>query len=1056
MVTLYSCSNPISGLDFCLEALSRHQKERREQRAFLLVPEEAKADSERRYLEYFDRSGLMMAEVLSFRRFAHRIFSEAGGLAPKRIGDNGKALLICRLLQTEAEDFPVLGKLAGKGDYAAELSQILGDFSRYCVPAAALSELSAQSEALPELTRRKIRDLARLKERFDALKKQNHWVDSDEDFPRLCRLLREEREHPRLRFLSQSSLFVAGFGLLRPFTPQELELLQILGETTGEVHITVCDRPLSAEGTAIGRETMQRLRRIFPQAQTEIREEPSARAARRECLTFPDRSAEAAACAGEIRRVLMSGEMRRKDIAVACCREADRSLLAEVFREFGIDPYSAAASPLDESPLIRYLEAFFRLAGSGRPEDLISLGQSGLTDCPQEGLDRFENFLLASGCRYRSQLETEAFYRRRPLEGGAAAAFYRQYFGRTMQAVAAWQSIPEGDARARFLIAWLDEESGVRGRLEAMAAASHRRGLTEAASLLALSWEQLLSLLEDCVSLLGKSLISAEDFGELILSSLRHKIPAGIPLGLDRVRLGRPEQLLLYPCKLLFILGATASTFPPKAPGEGLLQNAERQWIEEESGLALPNYRRDSVPSGQALVWRLLSLPEERLVISCPSAEGWERSAAQRELEKLPEVSRQSYTEPLLPDVRWLSPARAGRYLRESPPFPGKEQWRKLLVEQDRASGPASLLSDPLYRSEDPFLYLPSLLTAKEHRFSISRLQTYSRCPYQYFAAYGLQLQERNLFAPRKGESGSFLHSMMEKAFLDLMEEIRRQPDAAAFLERWKQGIDDGYVRGLYRETARQSGQTRYLEPELNGGCGRFLRRQVEDSLKFSAARIAADAFMPYALEWPFPAADGRAPLTLRAGERELQFSGIVDRVDCDPAKGLFRIYDYKSGSAKNEPAELLAGWQLQLPLYARIWQHSHPGQKPDLLALHKLSADPRIVIDGFSARKKALDPGPDPKADEIRGEALDLYPAYAWAVSERLLAKMDKGDISPRPLNVSGKRPCEYCPYADLCRLDPRSVKKRERVLKGADTKEACAALLLDWAENGRFPEGV
>lgn len=1057
MIRLYSCDSPLSGLDHCLAALARHQKEHRDKRAFLLVPEEAKADSERRYLERFDRTGLMMAEVLSFRRFAHRIFSEAGGLSRKRIGDNGKALLICRLLQTEQEDFPVLGRLAGKGDYAAELSQILGDFNRYCVSADALAELSETGQNLPELTKRKIKDLALLKERFDGLKHANGWVDSDEDFPRLCRLLTEEADHPRLSFLKESSIFVAGFGILRSFTPQELELLRVLGAKVKDLSIAVSDRPEAEEGASIGKQTRLNLERLFPHASVISLGQTERKGAQVECRISADRSAEAAACAGEIRRMLLSGGLRRKDIAVAYCREEDRKLLAEVFREFGIDPYSTAKSPLDESSLLRYMEAFFSLADEGRPEDLLSLAHSGVPDLPAEDLDRFDNFLAASGCRFLSQLESEKLYLRRPLEGTAARSFYINYLQGSVKAAAKLRAIPGSAEKARFLLEWLDQESRIRERLEELAQFHYKRGLTDAATLLALSWTQLLELLEDCVTLMGDSQISAGDFGELILSALRHKTPASIPLGLDRVRVGRPEQLLLTPCKVLFILGATSSTFPPGAPGEGLLQNVERQWIEEESGLELPNYRRDSVPAGQALVLRLSNLPTERLIVSCPSPESWERSALQRKLETRDDVSKKSFTDYSLPDARWLAPERARRYLEESVRFPGKAVWNDLLTEKEADQKLVSLLSDPLYLSESPRLILPHLLTDEDRKFSISRLQTYSRCPYQYFASYGLCLKERDVFEPHMGNSGSFLHGMMEKAFLDLMQGMRETSNPAAYLDAWKGQLDREYIRRIYREVAGEAGHTRFAEAELRGGSGRLLCRQAEDSLRFGAGQLAADGFLPHVLEWYFPAAGTGEPLKLRAGGRELQFSGIIDRVDFDQGNQLYRIVDYKSGQAKNRPAELLAGWQLQLPLYSKIWQHSHPGQKPDSLALHKLSEDPQQLIDGFAALNKLREsPVTDKKADEIAGEELDLYTEYAWAVSGHLLEKMDRGVISPEPMNVAEKRPCDYCEYRDLCRMDARSIRRRERKLTGAETKQGIEALFEEWKDSGCFPEGV
>ena len=96
---LYYSTDPQALADRCLGELNLYTREDPMRRAFLIVPESMKADLERRYLEQHNRAGLMMAEVLSFSRLAHRLFSEAGGLAVKRISAAGKALLLQEILQ---------------------------------------------------------------------------------------------------------------------------------------------------------------------------------------------------------------------------------------------------------------------------------------------------------------------------------------------------------------------------------------------------------------------------------------------------------------------------------------------------------------------------------------------------------------------------------------------------------------------------------------------------------------------------------------------------------------------------------------------------------------------------------------------------------------------------------------------------------------------------------------------------------------------------------------------------------------------------------------------
>ena len=1077
MIKILSTSDPLRGLDYCLGQVATLQREWRQRRAFVIVPEEAKADTERRYLEHFDSQGLMMAEVLSFRRLAHRLFSEIGGLALRRLGDNGKALLICRLLQLEKEDFPVLGRLAGKGDYAAELSQILGDFSRYQVAAESLEEVVEEAKDLPQLTRSKVKDLARLKRCFDGAKKDLGWVDSDEDFPRLSRLLEEEKDHPRLAFLQDASIFVAGFTLLRAFTPQEMGLLRALSRRVKNLEIVVCDRKVDGEifaqeGLEIGQLSRKELEKNFPEAERiilDVEAEPKTSASRIECWRSENAEEEAAACAGEIRLLLQRENLRRRDIAIAYCREEDRDRLGVQLRDYGIDPYILPARPLDESPLLRYLEAFFRIAGGkGLPRDLIALGRSGLTEAPREFWDRFDNFLAASGCRYINQLEDERFYQRRPEEGEFAKAFFEQYLRPHLLAGERLRKKRSGGEKAGLMLTYLDEE-GIREHLEALQAEllnseGEKEGLEEA-QFLAIAWNQVMEVLDEAKELLGESQISAADFGELILSTLRQQIPAAIPLGIDRVRVGRPAQLLLYPAKVLFILGADVNSFPPPAPAEGLLQNVERQWLEDKGEIRLPNYRRDNIPSGQALVRHLSQAPSELLIISCPSLEDWKLSAPQVELEEKGVIQRR-FEDPASPDNRWLSAQRAARYLRHMDQLGKKnlalEAWKDLLNSLAVKEDIQKEAQDPLDVMGKARIILPAELLEQNRAtksISISRLQSFGECPYQHFAQYGLRLEERQVFRPDALNRGTFLHAMMEDAMADLSKawQEKELPFAERLhaLEAWYQGLDERYVNEIYLRSAEREGLNRFASAELRGGEGRRMRRMLQDMLRFNAKSMFEEGFVPEKLEWRFPSLDSkRGDLLLADGK--YRFRGVIDRVDRNE-EGLVRILDYKSGNTSFDFAKLICGTQLQLPLYEKIWLHEHPEAEVDSLLYQKLSEDERKLL--LSARrevKKSYEERSKPlKKDDLAAGVAD----YALALSEKLLRRMDEGEISATPLKLNSV-PCDYCAYGDICRDDSRLRQARERRpnLDRGKHKRAdnCKIILAEWRDSGDFPEEV
>src|SRR5690606_10221772 len=69
----------------------------------LLVPEQATFQTEQALVAAQETGGSLRAQVLSFRRLAHRIMQETGGSAVVTVGELGRAMLIRRALAANRE-----------------------------------------------------------------------------------------------------------------------------------------------------------------------------------------------------------------------------------------------------------------------------------------------------------------------------------------------------------------------------------------------------------------------------------------------------------------------------------------------------------------------------------------------------------------------------------------------------------------------------------------------------------------------------------------------------------------------------------------------------------------------------------------------------------------------------------------------------------------------------------------------------------------------------------------------------------------------------------------
>lgn len=92
-------------------------------RQILIVPELASHDYERRLAKATGNHGAAWAEVLTFRRVANRVFSEAGGLAEQSLSPAGRLMVLYEAVQRTATQ---LCRYQGVGRRPEVLKDLLG------------------------------------------------------------------------------------------------------------------------------------------------------------------------------------------------------------------------------------------------------------------------------------------------------------------------------------------------------------------------------------------------------------------------------------------------------------------------------------------------------------------------------------------------------------------------------------------------------------------------------------------------------------------------------------------------------------------------------------------------------------------------------------------------------------------------------------------------------------------------------------------------------------------------------------------------------------------
>ncbi len=283
----------------------------------------------------------------------------------------------------------------------------------------------------------------------------------------------------------------------------------------------------------------------------------------------------------------------------------------------------------------------------------------------------------------------------------------------------------------------------------------------------------------------------------------------------------------------------------------------------------------------------------------------------------------------------------------------------------------------------------------KEYRYSASSINTYLHCPLRFYYQYVLGLEERedSLEEPESREMGTFIHSVLEEAFLKF---VGKKPSID---DPFKEYFFDTLDKKFDVEFRRKMKSDAFLVMEvLKFRLGKFLDNEKKRDVRelVCVEKVFQDK------------------IPLECGS--FMFKSKIDRIDRLQDSSLL-IIDYKTGAADIMPRakQSLEGFDMsrqsikervksfQLPLYY-YFVRQNQNKAVINAALYNLR-NPRDP----SGLKKLFD---DDEPIEQREEAIGAYMKALSAIISEILDP-DTGFQADR----QDAYYCENCPFFYLCR---------------------------------------
>lgn len=859
-----------------------------------------------------------------------------------------------------------------------------------------------------------------------------------------------------------------------------------------------------------------------------------------ELVTARDIHEELDYIAARIRQLTTEGGMRYKDIAVLCTGPGVYgSYVESAFAKYDIPVFCDIPESILHQPPVNFIISLLNAVRSFSAETVLSyvkteflqreiIGRDGkprMAGLTKKDIDVFETYI------FEWAIGTEALRKEFTFndKNTAHAEEIRKAVVEPLLSLAERLKDRNGDEITQLLYEFIINEAGMNRAVAARCKNADGTVNSELISLYQRLWDTISGIFDSLWHGLKNDKIPLAEYTRLFRDICAETTLAKPPQYVDTVLVGDIDRTRAGDVKAVFIIGALYDTFPSPAGEAGIFSEFETELIRENifnfDNTHKKEYSLKSAKDQYCLslyrVYRAVSLPSELLCVTCPETDISGRAVIRSEIfgeilrlfgkakvRRTAEFGEAFY-------CRSLKAARqryaAGIYsdtaeqssLREALIKAGQREYVERLerLKDCRRYGQSRRIKGNTAEK---------LFTTN---ISATKIEALNTCRFAYFCEQGLKIREKSQRSFNSLFRGNAVHYVLQRVLehycCDMEDFFRLDRRAIAglvdfYLTEYRIKETSGDFAGdkrieyLYNNIAvaacdvliviQAEFAARYYRPKL------FEVRLgeknemglIDNDGAFDGALPTAALFAEKAVEiLPGNTADTAAqkgslyvkPLKILAGEREINVTGIIDRVDMFTDKAgrqYLRVVDYKTGRRQFSVHNAKYGVNVQMPLYLFALCDANKdtgifpggvvytpakisGAMPSRLSAFNLLSqsykqsgmyvlDPstseemqhyadyitEIISGGIGDNPDEKPPTPEdilPEPDNrITVEEFESFRSECLGTIRKRLELLYEGDIEPVPLsykekeNIEGKSvsrskcACDYCRFSDIC----------------------------------------
>ncbi len=1087
----------------------------------LLVPEQATYQAERAILADERIAGYNRLHVLSFDRLQFQLLGK--NTARPTLSRIGRQMIIHRILRANRTRLKLFGASAGWPGLARQIAETIAELHQYAKTPDDISQLLGElaKDEQNNLARLKFADIGLVLEEYLKLieggfldpdaqvsracravpaagltKGANLWVDGFAGFTAaelaiLAELLKVVEEAQIALCLDPANINLAHpdlekldpAGLFNPTERTYASLVEIIRKSKLKLaKPVILEKPMRFSGSA---QLAHIERHLFDPGAPKLDSPGGIR-----IVSAPNPRAEIRFVARQILQLVKEEGCRYRDIAViAADINRYEHYIRASFDDYHIPFFIDKRRPLNQHPVVQLVSSALQAITRGFAHgDIFAYLKTDLVPVERYQVDLLENYCLAFGVSARDWQSDKPW----DFAGGDNKRFDDGRIDRIRLEV----SKPLLELRSRLCPAddpgkMVDAEEFSRAIFDLLDGLGVPRTVgrwieeaVERKNLAALEEHQqfyarFVDIFDELTAVFAGHGMTAEDYLAVVGSAFSQLTLAFIPPTLDQVLVGSIERSRHPDLRAAFLVGATQRQFPVPVVSDSILTDDDRM-AAESANFPLAPTSGQTLAERQYLAYIAFTRPSHLLCVTYPSVDekGGEvpRSQFIADLESLFEnLAEESAGAGELEvgnvhnDIELADVLCSGLGRDAIPPDAGGRDRLDGLLDaicsDEELSGLGTRILSAIDYDNVARLDadVTEALFAGRVNSSATRLSTFAACPYQHFARYILELEEREEFKFEPLDVGAFYHRVLDALVKRLNAEGRDfaatgDQELLAILRSEMQKLShaDPFISNFIsrREhnafiisSAGQVLEDCVLEIAQMVRAGSF--RPILSEVSFGRVRDSRDTLGSFELDLP----DGRV----------LSLDGKIDRLDVAriDGKSASLVFDYKRSEhrARFDWTQFYHGLDLQLPIYMLAARASGGATysnvigafympievSPERATLVELpgkaesfSRKARGLFDGafFQALDRTAESGWSRfynfyvssndgqygnyrNAGALRPDDFQSVLKFAERKIVELVQEILSGRIDVKPYRLKQKSPCSFCSYRSVCRFD-------------------------------------